>query len=284
MKKIILIFLYLLISCTIIAGNLYITILNVGHGDSAIIRTPQNKIILIDCGNGLNRNPALNAGKNILLPFLKKLRIKTIDAVILTHPHDDHIGGFFSLLGKIKIKKVYDPGYAMTSYKYAALLKKISDYKIAYSIPVKGDTLKIDPEIKINVLNPPAKLFEFTKSDANNNSITLHISYNKFSILMTGDIENEAERYIVKNNSNIKCDVIKVPHHGSKTSTYRPFLKKLGAKYAIISVSKDNSFGLPNAKTLRLYLKYGMKILRTDVNGHIYIKSDGKGYSVETEK
>jgi len=263
-----------------------IQILNVGHGDAILIQTPQNKIILIDTGKPAQKNNESIAQK-IIIPAIKKISNK-IECLILTHPHADHIGGAYEIIKQFKIGSIYDSGYASNYQLYKKLLLTIEQKKILYKIPVPREILNITPSLKLIFFNPPRRQFKNSHSDANNNSIVFKLIYKNFSMLFTGDIEKEAEKRLCKGSFNLKSTIIKVPHHGSRTSIYKPFIAKVNPEYGIISVKSDNPFGnrrlnLPSLKTLKLYKKRGINIFTTDKNGTITIISDGKKYTIATE-
>ncbi len=267
--------------------QLKIQMLNVGHGDAILIQTAENKIILIDTGKP-SRKGMPSVAQQIIIPAIKKISSQ-IDWLILTHPHADHIGGSYEIIRTIKTKNIYDSGYASTYPHYIKLLQLISKKKINYKIPTPGEKIIISPSLKLIFFNPPLRQFKNTHSDANNNSIVFKLIYKNFSMLFTGDIEKAAEKMLVRTNFDLKSNILKVPHHGSKTSIYKAFIDKVNPQDALISVKSSNPFGnkklnLPSLKTLQLYKKRGTTVYTTDTNGTITILSDGYKYKIIKEK
>jgi len=252
--------------------------LDVGQGDGAVLITPQKKVVLIDAGPGETSLDNFDAGEEVVIPFLHSLGVKKIDYVVASHAHLDHIGGLISVFREFKIGVVYDSGFNYPSYTYERFLKVIKAKKIKYKIIKRGDKLKWDKYLKIDVLSPPPKLFR-GGSDCNDNSIVLKIKYNNISILFTGDAERRAElKMISKYKNRLEATVLKVGHHGSYTSTVDKFLYYVLPEVAVISCGRNNRFGHPHKSVLRRLQKYGVKIYRTDLMGNIFFKTDGKKY------
>ncbi len=252
-----------------------------GQGDASLIQLPNNKNLLIDGGPGGDDYSRFDAGKKIILPYCQKNKIKKIDAIIMTHPHSDHIGGLLSILKKIPVECIYDCGMPHTSELYYQCLEIIDKKKIIYKIPTSGDEILLDPNVQITVLHPP-KNWKYRK-EANDNSIVIMIHYNKIKCLFTGDIEKEVEK-ILLNNSSIESTLIKIPHHGSDTSSSDKFIKAVNSKIGIISVGKRNSFGHPSMEVIKKYKDHNTKVSRTDVDGHIIFITDGNHYTLKTIK
>ena len=265
-------------------GNrrLVVVFFNVGDADSCLIRTPNNKVILIDGGPARNEYSKFDGGLNVILPFLKKNKIESIDLVIGTHPHSDHIGGLVSVIENIKVKEYWDPGLSFPTLIYKRLLQVLLDKKVKYRIAKRGMLIDIDPDVFMEVLNPPEEGYEGTNSDVNNSSVVIKLVYRKISFLFTGDIEKEAEERLLEYGPYLKSYVLKVPHHGSDTSSSWDFLRCVSPHYAVISCG-GRRYGHPVEKIVQRYREINATILRTDEKGNIIFITDGDNYKIITQ-
>ena len=252
--------------------NLTAHFLDVGQGDSILIQF-DGKNILVD-GGEQDMGPRIEA-------YLKDHGVSSLDLLVATHPHEDHIGGLITILNDIPIKQVLDSGITHTSQVYERFLTLIDRKNIPYKVAERGETIDLDPNLKIEVLNPPLKHFE---DDLNQNSIVLKITYNKVSFLLMGDAGIEAEKSLISAGYDLKSDILKVGHHGSSSASSSAFLKKVRPAISIIEVGANNDYGHPAKKTLDALKKVGSKIYRTDTNGNIVITTDGQRYFVSTQK
>lgn len=212
--------------------------MDVGQGDSTLIVTPKNKKILIDGGEGKN---------NILLPYLLDRRINKIDYVMISHFDSDHCNGLIEVIEKINVKNIIISRQSEESEEYKNILNIIKQKNIKVRIVKEKDKIFIEKDLYMEILNPAEKL-EF--QDLNNNSIVAKLIYINFSMLFTGDIEKVEENLADKYKNNLKSTVLKVSHHGSKTSSSEEFLKYVKPRIALIGVGKDNKFGHPNQTTI----------------------------------
>lgn len=222
----------------IINPRLKIYFIDVGQGDSTLIVTPKNKKILIDGGEGT---------PEVLLSYLLDRRINKIDYIIISHFDSDHCNGLIEVIEKIKVKNIIISKQSEKSEEYKKILNIIKQKNIKVSVVKEKDKIFIEKNVYMEILNPAKKL-EF--QDLNNNSIIAKLVYMNFSMLFTGDIEKAEENLINKYKNNLKSTILKVSHHGSKTSTSEEFLKYVKPEIALIGVGENNKFGHPNQTTI----------------------------------
>ncbi|PKN00344.1 MAG: MBL fold metallo-hydrolase [Elusimicrobia bacterium HGW-Elusimicrobia-2] len=264
---------------------LSVTYIDVGQGDSILIETPEGKNILIDAGNGPTEWSSFDAGAGIIVPFLKKRGIKKLDYMIMSHPHNDHIGGLPSVLKVIPVDTFVDPGFQYGSYVYENLLELVEEKGCEYVEARAGDKIVLDKYCYFKVFNPPRDRYFRGGSEPNENSLELKLIYKDVSFFFTGDGEKQSERFMMQNfKKELVCTVLKVAHHGSTSSTTQEFMDWAQPLYAVICVGAKNRFGHPKKATLKRLQDYGCKIFRTDRDGSIRITTDGKRYSAELLK
>ena len=251
---------------------LQIYFIDVGQGDSSLIITPKHKTILIDGGGSSDKD--YDIGKNILVPYLLDRGVWTIDYLMVSHFDNDHCGGLMYLLKTLKIKNILISKQAKVSEEYTKFLEIANEKHITIKVVQKGDVITIEKDLRIYVLYPSYNL-EF--DDLNNNSLVVKLVYKNFSMLFTGDIEKEAESEILKmyGKNVLKSTVLKIAHHGSKTSSTPEFIKLVNPKIALIGVGKDNNFGHPNEEILERLNSFKVKVFRTDECGEIQIRTNG---------
>jgi len=208
--------------------------------------------------------------------YLRDQGISTIDIVLATHPHEDHIGEMSTVLNEFAVEQFIDSGTPDTTSTYEHMLNVIDKKNIPFKISTTGDTIDLDPAISIQVLSPSM----LVSDDYNLNSIVLKITYGKISYLFTGDGGEPVEEQYAPMAGHI--DILKVPHHGSCTSSYTQFLSIIHPEVSVISVGAYNSYGHPCAETISRLEQAGSKVYRTDLDGTIVITSDGNTYSVSS--
>jgi len=254
--------------------GLTITMLDVGQGDSILIESPSGRKILIDSGE----EPM---GEKVVVPYLNRKGINRLDLVVLTHPHDDHLGGILPVLKKIKVEEVLDNGMVYETETYRRFISLLKSKHIKQVTARAGQMLNFGGGASAYVLSP---FYSAVRSDnPNNDSIVFRLAYGGFSMLFTGDLEKEREEKLNVFKANyLRSTVLKVGHHGSATSTSQEFLDKVSPKIALISVGRHNRFRHPNKSTLER-LK-NMRIFRTDQDGAIIINTDGEKYEVRVNR
>lgn len=252
--------------------KLRIFFIDVGQGDSTLIITPDKKTVLIDGGG----SDSFDVGEKVLLPYLLDRRILKIDYVLISHFDTDHCGGILTIMEKVKVKNIIISEQAEHSENYERFKKLMIHKKIRLIEVKKGDKIKIGRYSEFKILFPTSRLL--SENPLNNNSIVAQFNYNNFKMLFTGDIEKLAEQQILKTEkAEIRADILKVAHHGSKTSSIPEFIKAVKPKIALIGVGKNNTFGHPNKQTIKNLENIKCRIYRTDIQGEIIIKIDQKG-------
>lgn len=249
-------------------GNLVVHYLDVGQGDSTFIELPNRKTILIDAGEKKEGKTVAN--------YIKNLGYDTIDCVIGTHPHSDHIGGLEEVITTFDVDNIYMPKVVATSKIYENLLLTIKNMDKSIKRASKGVNLIEEDNLSASFLSPIKEEY----SNLNNYSAVLKITYGNNTFLFMGDLEKDEEA----NLDNISCDVIKVGHHGSSTSSSSEFIKRANPKYAIISVGENNKYGLPSNSILKRYQDNNIEVIRTDLDGTIKVTSDGSNINIFKEK
>jgi len=257
--------------------QLTITFFDVGQGDAALLKTPAQKHILIDTGRW---TPSYSSGRFVIIPYLKAAGIQTLDAVILSHPHADHIGGITDLMSEIEIKHIYNSGFPYNSRLYENYLAQASKLEIPVSKVSTGDSLLIDPALLIHFYHP---LPGFKSTDANEHSVIMEIIYGDTEILFTGDAEAGQEFLLSKHIPQlINTDVLKVGHHGSKTSSTDPFLESLSPNISIISAGVNNRFNHPHPQAIQNLKEVpGNQVLITARDRAIVLTSDGEKIKIK---
>lgn len=243
--------------------------LDVAQGDSIFIELPNNETMLIDAAESYQSENIIN--------YLKNLNYQKIDYVIGTHPHTDHIGGLKEIINTFEIGKIYMPKVVSTTKTYENLLMTIKDKNLKINTAKAGTSIIDTNALKINILAPNNS----TYTELNNYSAVTKITYGTTKFLFMGDAEKLSENEI---KEDITADVIKIGHHGSNTSSSIDFIKKVNAKYGIISVGLNNKYNLPKEETVTNWENSGTKIYLTSINGTITAISDGTNIKIESEK
>lgn len=260
--------------------SLIVRVLSIGQGD-AILLEKGGQFALIDSGDVEHRPQ--------MAEYLKTYHVKRLSAVIITHPHADHLGGMYAVFSTVPVDKVYDNGNPYPTASYRTYMKQINKRGIAYQALKKGDTIEFFPGVMFHVLGASGMVDEGSRkqryggSIVNNQSIVGRLRYGNFSMLFTGDAEREEEDAILSFAKDLQSDVLKVGHHGSKSSSSPRFLLSVKPKDAVISCGAGNRFGHPHEVTLKKLSRIGARLWRTDRDGTITIISDGKSYSVAKE-
>ena len=253
------------------SGEVEVNFVDVGQGDCAVVFTPNRKCLIFDTGGV--REKTFDVGGRVVVPYLKHENIREVEYIFLTHVHEDHSGGAGSIIKKLPVHEIITANEPKA--EYAAVFGISENFLNNVRAGHKGETFSVDG-VKIEILFAP------NAGTGNEISNVYRVSYGNVSFLITGDLIIENENEILREGIDVESTVLKVGHHGSKTSSSEEFLKAVNAKCAVISVGYGNNFGHPRAEVLNRLNELGVKIFRTDIDGLIKFKTDGKKLSVST--
>jgi competence protein ComEC len=270
--------------------------IDVGQGDSILLQF-KDKNILIDGGM-----PEMGSRVE---SYLREQNVSSLNLMILTHPHDDHIGGLIKILEDFPVEEVIDNGQGHPSLLYKMFQSLIVQKNISCRTGQRGQEINLDKDLKIDVLSPPlphssgdlnltapsvlripaeSVAVKIISGDMNQNSLVLRVTYREVSLLLMGDADTMTEGSLVLSGCNLSSDILKVGHHGGSSASSTAFLRSVMPDISIIEVGRDNYYGYPTQKTLNALRDVGSEIYRTDTNGNILITTDGLNYSVSAEK
>lgn len=244
-----------------------VSYIDVGQGDSILIQV-NGKNLLIDAGP--------NDSTDKLISYLNKQNIKKLDFIVATHPHEDHIGAMDTVIKKYNIGEFYAPKKMTTTKTFENMVNALKSKNIKINTAAAGVSLDLGKNVKCEMIAPNSTNYG---DDLNNYSAVVKITYGNSKFLFTGDAEKVSEKEILNKNYDISCDVLKLGHHGSSSSSSKAFLDKASPKIAIISCGKNNDYGHPHKETLAEMKKRNIQVYRTDVDGTITLISDGKKIS-----
>lgn len=263
------------------SNRLKVTFLDVGQGDCIFIQTPSGRKVIID-GGGRSLESGYDVGERIVIPYLNSLGIDSLDLVINTHPHDDHMNGLIPVVKNMDIETLLIASTFINVQEQRGIIALGHEKKIPIVTVARDSIISLEPGIEMLVMHPGKSMIGMA-DDINNNSLVLKLSYGNISFLFTGDVEKEALEYLTKSKMNLQADVVKIPHHGSKNSLLPSFYEKVKPSLAVICVGK-NSFGHPSKEVLKYWESKGLSVYRTDAHGAISILTDGKKIEIETVK
>ncbi len=246
--------------------QLTFAMLDVGQGDALFIESPTGTQILVDGGPA---RKILSPLSRVMNPFDKK-----IDAVIITNPDADHIGGFLDVLKNYQVGEVFSSGTVSNSKTFKDLETQIQNKNIPNLLVKKGMRLDLGEGAVLDILFPDRDVSSWKTNDG---SVVARLSYGKTSVMLTGDATKLTEKIILGDfsSSELQSDILKVGHHGSRGSSSLEFVQAVSPTYALISDGKGNTYGHPHPETLDILKQIGAKIFRTDLLGTIVVKSNG---------
>lgn len=258
------------------SNKLTIIFFDCGLGDLALIQTPNNETLLIDTGPP---EKGMNSFSRSALPYLQQNGIKSIDHVLITHAHNDHYGGVFSVFENIEVKNIITTDEFQNRKIWNSIAGKVETERCSIFTVLDTSHICFD-EIKFKIIHPDKS---YKDNNINNLSIVVRLDYRDLSVLFTGDLEHEGEDYLIENYSEfLDCDILKVGHHGSKTASSPAFIKAVNPQYAIISTAKKNRFNFPHKITLERYGFLGKNLMITGYDGACRIISDGNSAKITT--
>jgi len=264
-------------------GELELTAIDVGQGDSLLVAFPDGKLMLMDGGGvlsfGKHAKPRMDIGEDVVSPYLWRRSIRKIDVIALSHAHADHAQGLPALIENFHPSELWI-GATAPSEAWTAIEQRSLRQKVKIAAMQSGKAFDYGGT-RIEVLSPPSDYVP-AESPKNNDSLALRITYGRRSFLLTGDMEKPMEARALADGEPLRADVLKVGHHGSNTSSTGPFLDAVSPIYAVISDGFENSFHHPHPLVLERLTAHRAGILRTDMQGLITIRTDGQRISVET--
>lgn len=258
---------------TSLEDKVRVHVIDVGQGLCVLVQGSE-KTVLIDGGE------APTAASTIA--YLQEQGVEKLDRVVNTHPHYDHFGGLREIMENFPTQEFILPDLPENKIPTTISYQKLVDYLETSKIPViparVGETYPLGGEAIMTTLAPVGNTYE----NLNDWSVVNKVTFGDISFLITGDIENEGETDLVEDGASLKCNVLVLPHHGSQTSIFRPFVEAAYPQYGVISCGKNNKYGHPHHKTLALYQELGIPLLRTDEVGTVVFETDGQTLDYHT--
>ena len=258
------------------APALDVLFFDVGQGDAVLVTTPKDRRLLIDTGpRSLSGDPAASYS---VLPYLRKRGVDRLDAVVITHPDADHLGGLPKILREMSVGHVYHSGQRADTDLYLQTRRLLQKRAVPTTALVRGDEISLGKGVRAEVLGPPPHPSRRGIETENGASVVLRLSYGTVDVLFPGDIEAQAEANLVRTyGSQLDSRVVKVPHHGSKTSSTSTFVRAASTKEtrAVVSVGQSNRFGMPSSRVLSRWRSMGDTVRTTARRGAVWLRTDG---------
>ncbi|WP_138207744.1 ComEC/Rec2 family competence protein [Haloimpatiens lingqiaonensis] len=251
-------------------NNILVHYINVGQGDSILVQV-NNKNMLIDAGP--------RDSKDKLISYLKKVNIKKLDYFIVTHPHEDHIGGASYIINSFDVVNFYAPKKTHTTKTYRDMINALKSKNLKIHVAKEGVSLDLGKDAICEMLSPNRNDYD----ELNNYSPIIKLKYKDNKFLFTGDAEALVEKDVLSKKYDVSAEVLKLGHHGSVSSTSEVFLKNVNPKIAIATCGKDNKYGHPHRETISKLKKINCKLYRSDLDGNILVSGDGKNIKVTTK-
>jgi competence protein ComEC len=267
-----------------LSSDLKITVIDVGQGNSILVRFPGGENMLVD-GGGFSKS-SFDTGKAVIAPFLYHERISHIDTVVLSHPHPDHLLGLIYIMNNFSVRRIWKSNLPVSAEEYPEWEKSIRINNIEVLPLSNRSTEKIFNGVHIKVLWPPDYSAEdignLSYDEVNDSSLVLKITYGRISFLFPADISSNIEEQLIKSGADLKSDVLVVPHHGSNHASSSDFIKAVSCHYAIASAGKSNTFKHPHPSVVQRYKDAAAEIFRTDRDGAISFTTDGDNLHIRT--
>ncbi len=284
----------LFMGCTLVATppirpdhHLRITVLDVGQADGILIQTPLGHAILVDAGGRLERganggSSAESVGERIVVPFLRRNGVRRIDALLLSHPHGDHVGAAAPILRDgFSVGELADSGQQYSGYAWRDAVATARADRVPIVYPRAGMVWRTEDGVTLTFIGPSLPFIE-SSNTINDNSVAFILQYKHFRMLFTGDAGVAAEQRFLNEGIDLHADVLKVGHHGSAYSSSPTFIAAVHPKYAVISVGRHNMFGHPAPSTVETLQRFGARVYRTDRDAAASVVSDGTNIAIST--
>lgn len=244
-------------------GDLQIHFIDVGQADAILVKQGENAM-LVDAGE--------NETRDELNDYITSQGVTNLDYVIATHPHSDHIGAMYFVIDNFEVGQVLMSAKTHTTKTYEKLLTSIKNKNVEKIVPKLGDKFKLG-DATFKIVGPT---YASNYGDnINDYSLVIKLTFGNNTFLLTGDAEEKSEEDMLLSGIDLKCDLLKVGHHGSSTATTEEFLKAVNPRYAVVSVGQDNKHGLPDGRVMKLLKSYNIPVYRTDESGTIVVTSNG---------
>ena len=256
-----------------LSRSLTVTVFDVGQGDCILVQSPSGKTVLIDAGGRPGQQArGYDVGREVVVPGLLARGVRRIDVLVITHPHEDHIGGLSAVLEAVPVGMVLDPMLPCDTETYEQLREAMEESEVPLHRATEGQRLNLGDGVYAEVLNPPDPRLSDTGSELNDNSVVLRLVYDGMSVLLSGDVDEVGAMRLARLGDGARSTVLKVPHHGSSEPAEGGLVEAVRPELAVISVGADNSFGHPSAEMLRELEGVGAKVMRTDEDGAVTIR------------
>lgn len=251
-------------------GDLHLIVFDVGQGDAIFIEAPNGNQVLVDGGP----SNAILGKLGAAMPFWDR----SLDLVVLTHPHADHVTGLIEVLKRYDVGMVLESGVNYSTAEYREWRTLLEQKHIPVLIARAGQKIHLSPKTELNLLTPFESFIEKSPNHVHDAMVVSKLIYASSSVMLTGDVEKQIEYRLLLSGADLDSDILKVAHHGSRTSTTEGFVRAVSPQYAVISVGRKNRYGHPYQQTLDVLAKFGIKIFRTDQDGDVEFVSDGRRF------
>lgn len=250
--------------------------MDVGQGDGALVTGPTGKVVLID-GGPREAGPTLTA-------LLRARQVGQIDLVLLTHRHEDHLGGIAEVVRSVPVRLFMDAPFEHRSQAYEHLLEALAERHVIVRTATSGRTIDLGGGAILTMLGPPDPPIRHSRSDVNANSVVARLDYRNIGVLFAADAEPQTERWLLSAGARLPAQVLKVAHHGGRYSSTAPFLSAVAPMIAVISVGQPNEYGHPTPEAIARLQNQRARVYRTDRDGTVTLETDGARLEITTAR